>query len=81
MIQSETELRRRSDARISRLSKQVLLLLSERGVLPLDGLGGLLNVSAEQAGMAVGWLVRSRVVESHEDDEGRLTLRIHGPFA
>jgi hypothetical protein len=81
MIPTDTELRRRSDARLSRLSKQVLLLLSERGVVPLEGIGGILGVGPELAGMAVGWLVRSRVVDSHEDDDGRVTLRIHGPFA
>ena len=45
---------------------------SEQGLTPLAGRG---------AGMAAGWRVRSRVVDCHEEDDGRLTLRIHGPFA
>lgn len=81
MIQTDTALRRRADIRVGQLSKQVLLLLSERGVTPLAGLGAELKVPPELAGMAVGWLVRSRVVDCHEEDDGRLTLRIHGPFA
>ena len=81
MVQSDTSLIRRADARLGQLSKQVLQLLSERGVTPLAGLVTELKASPELAGMAAGWLVRSRVVDCHEEDDGQLTLRIHGPFA
>lgn len=81
MIKSDTALTRRADLRLSKLSKQVLLLLSERGTMPLAGLGTELGVSPELAGMAAGWLWHSRVVECQEEDDGRILLRIHGPFA
>ena len=81
MIKSDTVLRRRADARLSKLSKKVLLLLSERGATPLEGLGAELGASAELAGLAVGWLQHSRIVDCQEEDDGQITLRIHGPYA
>jgi hypothetical protein len=78
MVQVETALRRRADARLSALSKQILLLLSERGSVALPELPAALKADPALCGMAAGWLVRSRVIDGLEEEDGRMILRIHG---
>lgn len=68
------------ETRLNLLSKQVLLLLGQREAVDLDGLAAELNVPDGFAHLSVGWLVRSRVVELHEDSSGRLQARMRRPF-
>lgn len=70
----------RFETRLNLLSRQVLLLLGERGSLELDGIGAALQVPGELAALAVGWLARSRVVELIEDLSGNLQVKIRRPI-
>ena len=68
------------ETRLNLLSKDILLLLARSGDVDLDGLGATLNVTDGFAHLSVGWLVRSRVVELHEDASGKLQVRMRRPF-
>jgi len=69
----------RLETRLNLLSRQVLLLLGERGTLDLDGLAAVLNVPGPLAGLAVGWLARSRVIELIELSSGKLQVSLRRP--
>ncbi len=69
----------RLETRLNLLSRQVLLLLGERGSLDLDAVGGALQVSGDLAGLAVGWLARSRVIELTEAESGKLQVSLRRP--
>lgn len=69
----------RLETRLNLLSRQVLLLLGERGSIDLDGLGAVLGVPGDLAAVAVGWLARSRVVELIEPASGRLQVSLRRP--
>lgn len=79
MVPSET-VHPRFETRLNLLSRQILLLLGERGSLDLDGIGGALQVPGDLAALAVGWLARSRVVDLIEDLSGKLQVRIRRPI-
>jgi hypothetical protein len=79
MVPSEA-VQPRFEIRLNLLSRRILIFLGERGSLELDGLGPALQVSAELAALAVGWLARSRVVDLVEDHSGRLQVRIRRPI-
>jgi hypothetical protein len=68
------------ETRLNLVSRRVLLLVGERGVAELDGLGAALGVSDELAHLSVGWLARSRVVDLGEDSSGKLQVRMRRSF-
>jgi hypothetical protein len=68
------------ETRLNLASRQVLLLLGERGETELTGLGAALGVSEELAYLSVGWLARSRVVDLTEDSSGKLQVRMRRSF-
>jgi hypothetical protein len=68
------------ETRLNLASRQVLLLLGERGEAELTGLGATLGVSEELAHLSVGWLARSRVVDLTEDSSGKLQVRMRRSF-
>jgi hypothetical protein len=68
------------ETRLNLASRQVLLLLGERGEAGLAGLGATLGVSEELAHLSVGWLARSRVVDLTEDSSGKLQVRMRRSF-
>ncbi|MBI3858158.1 MAG: hypothetical protein HY293_20950 [Planctomycetes bacterium] len=70
----------RLDTRLNLVSRQVLLLLGERGEAELAGLGEALGVPEPFAHLSVGWLARSRVIDLIEDSSGRLRVRMRRPF-
>jgi hypothetical protein len=69
----------RLETRLNLLSRQVLLVLGERGTLDLDGLAAVLNVPGDLAALAVGWLARSRVIELIELSSGKLQVSLRRP--
>jgi hypothetical protein len=79
MVPSEA-VQPRFETRLNLLSRQILLLLGERGSLELDGMGTTLQVSGELAALAVGWLARSRVVDLVEDLSGKLLVKLRRPI-
>ena len=79
MVPSEA-VQPRFENRLNLLSRQILILLGERGSLDLEGMGPALQVSGELAALAVGWLARSRVVDLVEDLSGKLQVRIRRPI-
>lgn len=69
----------RLETRLNLLSRQVLVLLGDRGTFDLDGLGPALQVPGDLAALAVGWLARSRVIELNELSSGRLQVSLRRP--
>ncbi len=69
----------RLETRLNLLSRQVLVLLGDRGTLDLDGLGAALQVPGDLAALAVGWLARSRVIELNEHSSGKLQVSLRRP--
>ena len=70
----------RIETRLNLVSKEILLLLGERGDVDLDGLGAMLKISESLAHLSVGWLARSRVVDLIEAASGKLHVRMRRPF-
>ena len=79
MIPSEV-VHPRLETRLNLLSRRVLVLLGERGSIPLDALGPALGVGADLAALSAGWLARSRVAELNEESSGRLLLNLRRPI-
>jgi hypothetical protein len=69
----------RFETRLNLLSRQILIVLGERGSLELDGMSDALQVPGELAALAVGWLARSRAVDLVEDLSGKLQVKIRRP--
>ena len=68
------------ETRLNLVSRRVFQLLSERGEVELASLGALLQIPQELAGVAAGWLARSRVVDLIEGSSGTLQVRMRRPF-
>jgi hypothetical protein len=79
MIPSEI-VQPRLETRLNLLSRRILVLLGESGVLDLDALGPALGTGADLAALSAGWLARSRVVELIEDPSGKLKLSLRRPI-
>jgi hypothetical protein len=77
MVPSEA-VQPRFEVRLNLLSRRILVLMGERGSLELDGMSAALQVPADFAALAVGWLARSRVVDL-EDLSGKLLVKIRRP--
>jgi hypothetical protein len=69
----------RFETRLNLMSRQILILLGERGSLPMEAMAAALEVPGELAALAVGWLARSRVVDLVEDLTGKLQVMIRRP--
>ncbi|HZE99907.1 MAG TPA: hypothetical protein VE981_23065 [Planctomycetota bacterium] len=70
----------RLETRLNLLSRQILILVGERGSLDLETLAAALSVPPDLGALAVGWLARSRVIDLTEDASGRICVQVRRPL-
>ncbi|HLY73359.1 MAG TPA: hypothetical protein VKU80_04505 [Planctomycetota bacterium] len=70
----------RFETQLNLVSRQILLLLGERGSMDLGGMAAALEVPGELTALAVGWLARSRAVDLAVNLSGKLQVKIRRPI-